>query len=407
MTAGIRQMTADDEHQPQPRENSMASPSDSERHRNPSNGAQTDADQPANSKPKLKQQAISAKRGRPEFEDFLQSIQNLILDGETKRSISVLIKLLRAGFASTPLAEHIEKIAASLKGWGNVALFGLHLTVEVKAKKSPQLLRQLRHRIHQDVCDELQYPTINTTGSKTGLGERLDQVLIWIERQFPKLIRPDVDANQSCPKLASQMLLCLACEAEPLVRSEALYAFLDGLRRGVASSKSDNGESTDRLIAELTKSFGIERIDVSKISSGLRFAAPARGCLQEVNRELVRQQSLTLESNREIARLASERTALIGELESANGKVAQLEEEARNAEQRLREAHDQYQQLDHFWEETCRDRLAKQAHAVRRDLIHEIREARIALNDASLNLPMVAERLSRMENVLSKLKEET
>lgn len=355
-----------------------------------------------NEAPLREPDAKLVKRGKPDFDEFLEELRRAITSKSSKDKLPPVMKILKAGYNAKPLSHDIDAIFSLLKDWPGSNRLAIQLSVQTRKKRQPELIRFLRNRLLSYSRDHVVYPVADERTTSYEL--RRETLLGWIERNGNPSAAHDKPTVALLDLEWTRWAIVCLMEEPLLVRTEWLYAILDAF--GTTSKEGDAEVEGSGFLLEIGNLFGSEKLTIQKVVAGRKLASAARDSDRIARRELAGARSTIEDQDSRIVGLTEHNESLDGSLSAARERIAELEgsltAKARDVEQEKEErAKDQ-----RHWDAQSERSLVRLANEISDRLAHEIKEARLCLGDESPNIRMAMDRLKRMEKFLSNLRVE-
>jgi hypothetical protein len=313
------------------------------------------------------------------------------------------MKLIDGGYSSQPAAEHLDRLFAVLGRWRHSPRLALLLSVRTRRKRASVLSKNLRNRLYREARLTVAFPEPGNANRE----ERTGMILDWLDRMFvgsaetagPYRIDPDS---------ARLALVCVMEEPSPTARAAGIYRILSGCtQRGHAQDEASAVEvDLSGFYSEVAAIFGTERTNIKRILSGLGLAAPALAANEEHRKEIDRLRGSLKQLTERVVRRDAELSERDNALAAARSRIDELERAIAEKDRLLSDAERRCESLDDHWTEVNQQQLARQAHAVKSDLDHELREVRLSLDRQNPNVGMALERVRRMERIVARLGED-
>jgi hypothetical protein len=337
--------------------------------------------------------APKKKPPKLDFDTFIGEVERLIESGSKAGSLSQLVKLLKAGYDTSPTPEHVNRLFSRIENWPEASRLALILSVETRIKRSPEVMRFLRNRL------------IDSTSNDVAHDQRTATLVATIQRQ----ILPELpNGKKPVPAIdltwARWALVSLMEEPDVSARAEGIYTVLDVLsNQDVETSLS---EQESKFFVEINSHLSTDKTNLNKLRAALRMAGVARYLGQRMRDDLRRASSSLNEMTARFDESTRKAAALQESLAIANQRIGDLERISEAKDREVLEQQTERERDRNHWQEICEQRLTKQANSIKSRLAHEVKEARMALNDEAPDIRMALDRLNNIEKALEKLKVE-
>jgi hypothetical protein len=370
-------------------------------------------EQPHESKKKMvakesagsKDAAPKKKPPKLDFGTFMGEVERLIENGSKAGSLSQLVKLLKRGYDTSPTPEHVNSLFSSIENWPEASRLALILSVETRITRSPEVMRFLRNRLIDLSHKTTGLQPVPHPSNDVAHDQRTATLVASIQRQ----ILPELpNGKKPVPAIdltwARWALVSLMEEPDVSARAEGIYTVLDVLiDQDVETSLS---EQESKLFVEINYHLSTEKPNLNKLRAALRMAGVARFSEKRMREDLIRASSSLREMTARFDESTRKATTLQESLAIANQKIGDLERTSESKEGEVLEQKTERERDRDHWQEICEQRLTKQASSIKSRLAHEVKEARMALDDETPNIRMALDRLNNIEKALEKLKVE-
>ncbi len=232
-------------------------------------------------------------------------------------------------------------------------------------------------------------------------------ILEWVGRTFAESAETG-SPYRIDPDRARLALVCVMEELSPMAKAAGTYRILWGCtERAHAQDEASTVEvDLSGFYSEIAAIFGAESINIKRIVSGLGLAAPALALNEEHCKEIDRLRGSVKQLTERVVRREAELSETDTALSAARSRIDELERALAEKDRLVSEAERRCESLDDHWKEVNQQQLARQAHAVKSDLDHELAEVRLSLDRQNPNVGMALERVRRMERIVARLGED-
>jgi len=335
------------------------------------------------------------KKGKPSFDEFLLDLTDTIKGPSKKDDLPVVMRLLRKGYDGEVQPDHAEKVFDVIKTYSSADRLIVQLTTALP-KRPSAIARTVRNRLRLWIEDAIRYPDA-TPGS-----DRLFELADWVKTgdRKPK----DPEAHRYPDDWIRMAFACLAAEPDLAIRCAAVHRLLEVVAR-LGNQKAKGAFRTDgtTFLREAGKLISSRTISAGRVAASLQFGYPLEEASRRDRVALSRAREEAAEAEEKSRTLAEKNERLRQQLDDAMNKADSTQRELDETRSELTVQVDRMKDLEHHWETTSEQKLARLRHQVATDLGHDLQEARLALDRDSPNVEMGLNRIRKAETVIRAL----
>ncbi len=182
------------------------------------------------------------------------------------------------------------------------------------------------------------------------------------------------------------------------VRGQAVHRLLAAIARsGKRDSTGPFRTDCRSFLREARKLISTKKISIGKVAAALQFGNPLEETSRQDRTALSRVREETSEAVEKSRTLTEVNQRLKQQLDDALIRADNTQRELDETRSELTIQSDRLNELEHHWETTSKQRLARLRHQVTSDLGHDLQEARLALDRALPNVEMALNRIRKAE----------
>jgi len=335
------------------------------------------------------------KKRKPSFEEFLADLTDAITRQSDKDDLPAVIRLLMHGYDGEVQPVHAEKVFDAFKNYRSADRLIVQLTTAMP-KRPSAIARTVRNRLRSWIGELVRYPAA-TPGN-----DRLFELTDWI-RAGDTTPRKG-ESSRYPPDWVRMAFASLTAEPDLPVRSAAVHRLLaaivtSGNRNTTGLFRTD----CQSFLREAGKLISAKTISVGRVTASLQFGNAFEEASRQVQAALSRSREEATEAAERSRTLTEENQRLQQQLDDALSRANRAQRELDQTRSELTVQSDRLKELEHHWETTSEQRLARLRHQVASDLGHDLQEARLALDRDSPNVEMGLNRIRKAEAMIRAL----
>jgi len=341
---------------------------------------------------------------KPDFNQFLEGIGQILEDKNNRKQISDILKLIKDGYKNGGGSKKNEELFNILVKWEHFWKFATILAFHQAKGVAKNLASQLMLSIRTRAKEECRYPMseLYNNGQAIPYSRRITILRKWLEKGLKA-----TNFDHDCARQALICIMLNETEDSRLEVSLLLLEHLPGIKKRPSGEKTQIPSLTHNEIPYFNILSDIFQSDISKQKNKINQVVHVLRPCNELQQPLIRQ-IVELEGN--LGEEKEERIRLSTELSEMSLKLEATAQEGNVTERKYNEIVEEMQferqkaiDLKKILTEKHDQEISSLVYKYSSNLLHEVNEAKIALTMNPPDTDIALNMISRIEEYLKRM----